>query len=95
MAYLLGVDTGGTYTDAVILDEAADAVIGKAKSLTTRADLALGMRKGSFFVSFTKRLSCQDFKILEHEMYRMSWGEATVYIMQKTTDPREPPPPDV
>ena len=43
MAYLLGVDTGGTYTDAVILDEAADAGIGKAKSLTTRADLALGI----------------------------------------------------
>ena len=43
MAYFLGVDTGGTYTDAVILDEAADRVIGKAKSLTTRADLALGI----------------------------------------------------
>lgn len=45
MAYLLGVDTGGTYTDAVILDETADAVIGKAKSLTTRADLAIGIGK--------------------------------------------------
>lgn len=43
MAFLLGVDTGGTYTDAVILDEAANAVIGKAKSLTTRSDLALGI----------------------------------------------------
>ena len=43
MAYLLGVDTGGTYTDAVILDDAAQVVIGKAKSLTTRADLALGI----------------------------------------------------
>lgn len=43
MAYFLGVDTGGTYTDAVILDEAADQVIGAAKSLTTRADLALGV----------------------------------------------------
>ena len=43
MGYFLGVDTGGTYTDAVILDEAADAVIGWAKSLTTRADLALGI----------------------------------------------------
>jgi N-methylhydantoinase A/oxoprolinase/acetone carboxylase beta subunit len=43
MAYFLGVDTGGTYTDAVIVDEAADKVIGKAKSLTTRADLALGI----------------------------------------------------
>ncbi len=43
MAYFLGVDTGGTYTDAVILDNAADRVIGSAKSLTTRADLALGV----------------------------------------------------
>jgi N-methylhydantoinase A/oxoprolinase/acetone carboxylase beta subunit len=25
MAYFLGVDTGGTYTDAVVLDEAANA----------------------------------------------------------------------
>ena len=43
MAYFLGVDTGGTYTDAVILDEAANRILGKAKSLTTRADLALGI----------------------------------------------------
>ena len=43
MGYFLGVDTGGTYTDAVILDEAADVVIGSAKSLTTRGDLALGI----------------------------------------------------
>lgn len=43
MAYFLGVDTGGTYTDAVIVDEAATKVIGSAKSLTTRADLALGV----------------------------------------------------
>ena len=43
MAYFLGVDTGGTYTDAVVLDEAENRVLGKAKSLTTRADLALGI----------------------------------------------------
>ena len=43
MAYFLGVDTGGTYTDAVIMDETANLVLGKAKSLTTRADLALGI----------------------------------------------------
>lgn len=43
MTYLLGVDTGGTYTDAVLLDEAADRVIASAKSLTTRPDLALGV----------------------------------------------------
>ncbi|OHC49833.1 MAG: hydantoinase [Rhodobacteraceae bacterium GWF1_65_7] len=43
MGYLLGVDTGGTYTDAVIIDAAATRVIGKAKSLTTRGDLSLGI----------------------------------------------------
>jgi len=43
MAYFLGVDTGGTYTDAVILDEGANQVIGSAKSLTTRGDLSLGI----------------------------------------------------
>ncbi len=43
MGYFLGVDTGGTYTDAVVIDEAATHVIGKAKSLTTRHDLAIGI----------------------------------------------------
>jgi len=43
MGYLLGVDTGGTYTDAVIIDGAAETVLGSAKALTTRADLALGI----------------------------------------------------
>ncbi|PTE22553.1 hydantoinase [Cereibacter changlensis JA139] len=43
MTVLLGVDTGGTYTDAVIVDPATDRVIGSAKSLTTRANLALGI----------------------------------------------------
>ena len=43
MTFLLGVDTGGTYTDAVILDEISDTVIATAKALTTRPDLALGV----------------------------------------------------
>ena len=43
MAYFLGVDTGGTYTDAVVLDAVADVVRGKAKALTTRPDLAPGV----------------------------------------------------
>jgi N-methylhydantoinase A/oxoprolinase/acetone carboxylase beta subunit len=43
MAYFLGVDTGGTYTDAVILDEAANVILGKAKALTSRHDLAVGI----------------------------------------------------
>ena len=42
MAILLGVDTGGTYTDAVLMQD-EDAVIASAKSLTTRHDLAEGV----------------------------------------------------
>ena len=42
MAILLGVDTGGTYTDAVLLRDEAE-VIASAKALTTRQDLAIGV----------------------------------------------------
>ncbi len=44
MALLLGVDTGGTYTDAVLIRDEKD-VIASAKSLTTRHDLAVGIGK--------------------------------------------------
>lgn len=42
MTKLLGLDTGGTYTDAVLYDEAA-GVLASAKALTTKHDLALGI----------------------------------------------------
>ena len=42
MALLLGVDTGGTYTDAVIIRDERE-VIASAKALTTRHDLAIGV----------------------------------------------------
>lgn len=40
----LGFDTGGTYTDAVLMDLAKGTVIAKAKALTTRDDLSIGIR---------------------------------------------------
>ncbi len=42
MALLLGVDTGGTYTDAVLLRDERE-VVASAKALTTRHDLAIGI----------------------------------------------------
>ncbi len=42
MALLLGVDTGGTYTDAVLIEDET-RVVGAAKALTTRHDLAIGI----------------------------------------------------
>ena len=43
MAVLLGIDTGGTYTDAVLLDDER-GVLATAKALTPRHDLAEGIR---------------------------------------------------
>ncbi len=47
MALLLGIDTGGTYTDAALLETSVKnpngMVIAKAKSLTTRQDFAVGI----------------------------------------------------
>ncbi|MEM7684951.1 MAG: hydantoinase/oxoprolinase family protein [Pseudomonadota bacterium] len=45
MARLLGIDTGGTYTDAVVLDEDAigTGILAKAKALTTKQDLSIGI----------------------------------------------------
>ena len=40
---LLGVDTGGTYTDAVVLDASTRDVLASAKALTTRDDLSVGV----------------------------------------------------
>ena len=40
----LGFDTGGTYTDAVLMDLSNGDVLAKAKALTTRDDLSIGIR---------------------------------------------------
>jgi N-methylhydantoinase A/oxoprolinase/acetone carboxylase beta subunit len=41
--YLIGVDTGGTYTDAAVIEAAGHRVIASAKSITTKGDLAIGV----------------------------------------------------
>ena len=39
----IGIDTGGTYTDAVIYDFASKKILGTAKALTTKEDLSIGI----------------------------------------------------
>ena len=39
----IGIDTGGTYTDAVIYDFDSGTILGAAKSLTTKNDLTIGI----------------------------------------------------
>ncbi|UWP61015.1 hydantoinase/oxoprolinase family protein [Ruminococcus gauvreauii] len=41
---ILGVDTGGTYTDGVIMDRDTGTVVHTAKALTTQYDLTVGIR---------------------------------------------------
>ena len=57
--FLLGIDTGGTYTDAVLFHE-TDGVIAKAKSLTTRHDLAVGIAGAVDAVIEIGRASCRE-----------------------------------
>jgi N-methylhydantoinase A/oxoprolinase/acetone carboxylase beta subunit len=57
MSLVLGIDTGGTYTDGVIIDRAEKKIIAKAKSLTTREDLRIGITnciKGMDFDRFSE-----------------------------------------
>jgi len=42
-AVFVGVDTGGTYTDAVVYDGARSEVLAKAKAPTTHDDLSIGI----------------------------------------------------
>ena len=43
MRYIIGLDTGGTFTDAAIIDADSGTLMAKAKSPTTRDDLSIGL----------------------------------------------------
>lgn len=43
LKYLLGIDTGGTYTDGVLLDHENRSVLKTIKTLTTKHDLSVGI----------------------------------------------------
>ncbi len=45
MKVVLGIDTGGTYTDAALVDHETGNVLAGAKALTTRHDLSIGIRR--------------------------------------------------
>lgn len=53
MSLILGIDTGGTYTDGIVIDRAKKEIIAKAKALTTREDLHVGISKCIDNMDFT------------------------------------------
>jgi N-methylhydantoinase A/oxoprolinase/acetone carboxylase beta subunit len=42
-SYIIGIDTGGTYTDAVVIERNAQRILAAAKSITTKGDLSIGV----------------------------------------------------
>ncbi len=44
MSFILGMDTGGTYTDAVVINAKDRRILCKAKALTTKDDLTTGIQ---------------------------------------------------
>ncbi len=43
MSFVIGIDTGGTYTDAVVIDLGQHRILASAKAITTKGDLAIGV----------------------------------------------------
>ena len=70
----LGFDTGGTYTDAVLMDMSTNEVLQKSKALTTRDDLSVGI--SNTLKGFDKKL------LKEVEMVSLSSTLATNSIVE-------------
>ncbi len=62
MSLLLGVDTGGTYTDAVLIRDETE-VVASAKALTTRDDLAEGIGSAVRAVLAEARIDPRDVSL--------------------------------
>jgi N-methylhydantoinase A/oxoprolinase/acetone carboxylase beta subunit len=75
--YGLGIDTGGTFTDAVIVDLADYSVIAKAKSPTTHSDLSIGL-----FESVRKVFAACDVKPSEISLAGVSTTLATNSVLE-------------
>ncbi len=44
-SFFVGIDTGGTYTDAVIVEHGSHKILASAKALTTKGDLSIGVKE--------------------------------------------------
>ncbi len=44
-SFFVGIDTGGTYTDAVIVEHGSHRIMASAKALTTKGDLSIGVKE--------------------------------------------------
>ena len=65
-SYLVGVDTGGTYTDAAIIETHGHKVVARAKAITTKGDLAIGVTEAitSAVAQLPQGLRAQDIRLV-------------------------------
>ena len=65
-SYLIGVDTGGTYTDATIIEARGHKVVARAKAITTKGDLAIGVTEAitQAVAQLPQGLRAQDIRLV-------------------------------
>ena len=65
-SYLIGVDTGGTYTDAAIIEASGHRVVARAKAITTKGDLAIGVTEAitQAVAQLPRGLHAQDIQLV-------------------------------
>lgn len=64
--YNIGIDTGGTYTDAVVVDLQNRSILASAKAITTHGDLSIGVAAalGQVLVAGEKPLERSDISLV-------------------------------
>ena len=78
----MGVDTGGTYTDAVVYDEDARVILAAAKSPTTHDDLSVGIRG-----AIDAAIGSADVETASIQMVALSTTLATNALVEGTGRP--------
>ncbi|MEE9414283.1 MAG: hydantoinase/oxoprolinase family protein [Acidimicrobiales bacterium] len=81
-ALLLGIDTGGTFTDAVLIDDATQTVVAKAKAPTTHGDLITGVKQA--MAEVLEGLDCTETTIA---LVSLSTTLATNALVEGSGDP--------
>lgn len=65
-AYLIGVDTGGTYTDCAVIEARGHQVVASAKAITTKGDLSIGVTEAinQAVAQMAGRVAAQDIGLV-------------------------------
>ena len=83
MSVILGIDTGGTYTDSVLFDPAANRVVEKAKARTTHHDLILGIAESVNQLRMSEPISmvCLSTTLATNSMVEGKGGKVALLVL--------------